>query len=1157
MPAVSPCTPLPNSGICEPMPSVPSRSEVLDVAVNNKICSLVELPMHAADQPTFTVTPELRTKTRPWNKWACGDPPLVSQNSCSGTEGLQQAASSRCNDIQSMLVFEKRASGDTQEHAEQQRTKRQKLDELSSVSGLVCIELCSGSASLSSALRHVGFQVLPLDSSANRHVQKVKSIVIDLSKPGALQLIKEMIATGKIFYLHAGPPCGTASRARDRPVSAYWLARGAPNPKPLRSAAFPMGLPGLSTQDQLRVSTANAIYALVQEVVHICIAAGIIFSVENPASSYMWLIPGFRQLLALDSVAFVDFDACMHGGERPKHTGLMCTKGVFESLSLKCDGTHTHQPWGMHSSEGRLQFDTALEAEYTAMLCQNMARLVLQQAVLAGYSPLPSSLNDVSLSQRQQVLLRRAQTGKLPRGRKIPQLLSEFKAIHEQLTAPNASDKQFRLLRRFYRANEGVPAATSPGKTETVHIVGEYRTPQEFMDSAKSIVHPMDRESIPDVTKRAIFSVLTKGPSQLSKDRLTTLADIKRLAASLQCKEDELHEGMDPHVKTILKGKRLLLFQALLDKCGYRDANLGKEMAQGFDIVGTCGKSNELYTQIRPATITAQELRERSVWSSKEAVSSCNGREELAKDVWAQCLEEEQAGWIRGPFSIHQINEQFPGGWAVSRRFGLQQGNKLRVIDDCRQPGINSALTSVEKLSLMDVDSLGAVLIFILSAIGPDNEITVEMSDGTRLTGTVHTGWKGKIQWQGRTLDLKAAYKGLAVSPGSKWAAILLAWNCSSCEPALFVSDAMLFGCTSAVYAFNRVSRGIWFIASSMLSLVATVFYDDFPCLEPRDTSLFAKQAFETLLNELGWEWSKGKKDQPFADLFSPLGVQIELDTMCADGKVRLSNKPSRVADQVSEIEGILRSGKLHHYQAAELHGKLQFSEAQIFGRASVCALRMVSNRANAGPTVTKLDPLLVQALLDLSANLRNSLPRTLSSGDILEPVVMYTDGAAETDGEGWGILMHDPSRNCTLVAGGSLPKILSKHYRGVVGSQIIGQVELFPIILARYKLANYLQGRRVIWYIDNDAARDGLIQGFSPSPSSLALISAFYAAERGCQTFSWFARVASYSNPADLPSRKKLQEAAALYGAEVIDLGQLPESTMRNLLRILPLQSF
>lgn len=1046
-------------------------------------------------------------------------------------------------------------SGDSESHARQQFIKLAKLELLSSVSELVCIELCAGSAGLSSALRKIGFQVLPIDHSSNRHDQKVKSIQIDLSERGAMELITAMMDTGKIFYIHCGPPCGTASRARDKPVSAYWLARGAPSPKPLRNSSYPRGLPNLSSSDQVRVDKANRIYDVVCQTVLLCIKRKIIFSVENPASSYMWDIKSFVDIRSMPEVSWVLFHSCMHGGSRPKHTALLCSANVFESLGVLCDGSHTHEPWGMHASQGRLEFDTALEAEYPREFCESTAQLVLNVAIKAGYSPMPESISDPGLSESQQRLLQRAQTGKLPRGRRLPQLVPEFSSVTEQLAPPDANDKQFRLLRRFSRLKLGDTSGSQSGETETVYIVGKYRTPQEFMDAARNTSHPMESVLVPDVTIKAIFDILTFGPVKLAGERVSTLRRIKRMAEELQPQEDLLHEAMDPHVRTILAGKRLLLFQRLLDESGYRDSTLSKDIAAGFPLTGRCQQSNEIPTRIVPATLTQSELLARSNWSRRSAFLDCNGSDGESEQVWIQCKEECAANWIRGPYDEGQVDGFFPTGWACSKRFGLPQGSKVRVIDDCKRPCINDALTTVEKLDLMDIDSLAAILRFIQTCADEQGCLSAKLSNGQTLEGKIHPDWKGSICWQGRTLDLRAAYKALAVHPDSRWAAVLLAWNHDENKRAFFISDSLLFGCTAAVYAFNRASRGIWHIASHYCRLVTTVFYDDFPSLEPSQTAKLSKQVFETLLGYLGWEWSCGTKDLAFADVFSPLGVQVNLSTLSSDGSFQLSNKPSRVRDQVDEIDGILKCGSLPHFQAASLHGKLQYSEAQIFGRASVAALRVISQRAFCGPSVKHLNPVIVQALLDLSANLRLAAPRTISNTEITKPILMFTDGAAELDGEGWGALLWDLHSDEKLVAGGSLPTALSEHYRNVVGTQIIGQVELYPIILCRHSWAQRLNSRRVIWFIDNDAARDGLISGFSPSPASMALISVFYAMERGCPTYPWMARVPSHSNPADLPSRKKLMEAAKLYQAKVEDLGQLPDKVIRDLLRIVASQ--
>ena len=58
---------------------------------------------------------------------------------------------------------------------------------------------------------------------------------------------------------------------------------------------------------------------------------------------------------------------------------------------------------------------------------------------------------------------------------------------------------------------------------------------------------------------------------------------------------------------------------------------------------------------------------------------------------------------------------------------------------------------------------------------------------------------------------------------------------------------------------------------------------------------------------------------------------------------------------------------------------------------------------------------------------------------------------------------------------------------------QLIAQAEPLPVLAAKQKWADLLSktgGRRVIHFVDNDAARFGLIKGYSPTRSSAWLLS-------------------------------------------------------------------
>lgn len=54
----------------------------------------------------------------------------------------------------------------------------------------------------------------------------------------------------------------------------------------------------------------------------------------------------------------------------------LCPAYVLDSLERDCDQSHEHAPWGASQTHGRLQFHTALEAEYPQPLCAHVADCV-------------------------------------------------------------------------------------------------------------------------------------------------------------------------------------------------------------------------------------------------------------------------------------------------------------------------------------------------------------------------------------------------------------------------------------------------------------------------------------------------------------------------------------------------------------------------------------------------------------------------------------------------------------------------------------------------------------------------------------------------------------------------------------------------------------
>ena len=168
---------------------------------------------------------------------------------------------------------------------------------------------------------------------------------------------------------------------------------------------------------------------------------------------------------------------------------------------------------------------------------------------------------------------------------------------------------------------------------------------------------------------------------------------------------------------------------------------------------------------------------------------------------------------------------------------------------------------------------------------------------------------------------------------------------------------------------------------------------------------------------------------------------------------------------------------------------------------------------------------------------MKSSKPRKVPVGKHQRPVYLFTDGSCEPDEKsptkitaGYGAVLFDPTDGTFQSFGGNLPnEILEILSEDGTKRQVVGQSELFPCVAARDVWGRKLQGRLVMCYIDNEAAKYALIKGTSPTYMSAWLVQQFWEKEAQLETFSWFERVPSAANCADEPSRGILE--VKLYG--------------------------
>ena len=296
-------------------------------------------------------------------------------------------------------------------------------------------------------------------------------------------------------------------------------------PPPLRDGDHLLGLPGLRDSDQTKVELANQLYRCAIQLLRLCMGLGCMVSIENPARSWLWALLAML-VKATDDADFIAwfaglesvyFDACAHGSTRDKRTKLLGTPGLFTSLEASCPQNHKHASWQPYRSEQGIVFPTAAEAEYPALLCRRMANCVQQMAQTMNITPKVSArLKDLlKLNMGQQTVSH-------------PPLVPEYKS-YVYSDVPESNEAYKLLAAPPFQGAESTEqqpnSEEAPRKrSRTTFKYGVWHTPEEFLQKAAEVRHPMDQDlALHQLTKEAIQKVVHTCPTKLAKERLAAV----------------------------------------------------------------------------------------------------------------------------------------------------------------------------------------------------------------------------------------------------------------------------------------------------------------------------------------------------------------------------------------------------------------------------------------------------------------------------------------------------------------------------------------------------------------------------------------------------------------------------------------------------------
>ena len=1021
-----------------------------------------------------------------------------------------------------------------------------------------CIELFAGSAGLTFAMKHYFKQSFGIDHKSGQ--AKARVVCLDLTIKENQKLVMEWALLPECLWVHSGVPCGTASKARQ-----IRLSKKKHGPPPLRSHKWPLGLPGLSGAALAKVRSANILYSFSCDLILQLDKAGKVWTLENPWSSLLWHTPYWKNVERKLRPFMVELDYCMFGGRRKKHTCLATNSCALTALNLLCDGQHDHDPWtfsdGKFSTAEEAAYTPAFCKAVASTVFESLSekfnlgdafeinkRLKLSSfpGIASGVQPnkqIPPVVSEfaviitvqqcdahnLNLDSKQCLkkclhikhacapfviptgarLLRQARS---PEGgsdtsclrqvtMKASKQLSNFSGSY--VSDCNDQSTIFHLvdcLSLKCHCESMCESVLGFSKTGDQLVFGVRWTPEAFVEQAVSVGHPMNIFSgLSSEVCDAITDISSMHPAQIILRRKRWLHRWICEAKSLELQDAKMKSGATPERLKILQPKRLALLKSIILDEHYPDEMLADDVARGFDLVGKIPASGTLPQKFSPSSLTIADLHSAAP-SARKALKmmtrSC-GDHNMDLQLWEKTQVELEKGWIVGPFDWDTL----PSTAVVSRRFPIEQGGKVRPIDDYTQSQVNLTIHSTETASVDNVDYICAMF--------------------SRLIGELRENGR-ECEILSRSLDLSSAYRQLSISSDSADYSYISVYDPRNDRAALYRQVALPFGSKAAVNAFIRCSRCLQWIASKCLAIPLSCYFDDFVLASPPSLSENTDASMRVMLSLLGWQFDEsGPKADTFSLDVAALGVVFSL-TETPRGIFEVRNTDRRISEVCAMLDDILESGTLTLKQAQVARGRLAFCDAYVFGRSGKSALQEITKHGFAKPFKLHINCRLRAKLGNLKARMEAAKPRLIST-DISVSWSLFSDASfSPEDGSGLGAVLID--HNGTCVAWFSLHLTIDEISFLDTGTNqtVIGELETIVVALALKVWMPLLTSRHVVFFVDNEGAKFSLIRGYSSSQAITCICEVTAQLIDDCVLIPWFTRVASPSNIADPPSRQQ-----------------------------------
>lgn len=617
---------------------------------------------------------------------------------------------------------------------------------------------------------------------------------------------------------------------------------------------------------------------------------------------------------------------------------------------------------------------------------------------------------------------------------------------------------------------------------------------------------PRDDDSEPQLppdVQVAVDFCHSRSPSEVVKVRVSAMAHWTRRREQLTEEWLSLRRTLPEHVQIVLPpSANLLVFRELLQAAGHGDHQLIADIMRGFPQVGLLPPPNTGQT---PAPTQPRVGREEFLTIAKVRNAELLRRARPTGPVEAG-WEKTKAEEAEGKAILWRLDSIPFKDFVLSRRHTIQQGEKVRVVDDYSGSFFNCAAAPAEHLHLDHIDGLAALAIMPYRATGRGAQ---ELKRLPRMSGD----------------DTKGALKTNANAGEGIPFLLLITFSPESTEPVIVCPLANPFGAVGSLHAWHRIGAALCAILNKVFVVPTLRYIDDLFRAGVDDLAHSGKLVSWVAVHQIvGWPFDPKKSvpnpAEPAAGA-SPelpecpqkmrsLGCDVEI----AGHGVRVTLPADKREKWIACIDEALASDVLDGTAAGKLAGRLAFASQRIFSRVGRAMIRPLYFRQTHGGRrkTRRLELALGWWRQLLNGPCTRLVPWT---PDTRPPIIINSD--AEGSGGLAAVLVdcHSGRREFFSfvlpndIYGSFLPR---KNH--------IAAMELVAVLVAVSTWLPTLHGRRVVIYTDNTWAQATLVSGWAGQADMNALAAAFWLLCGRCDVEAWVDWVPSHVNPADPPSR-------------------------------------